>query len=91
VSGFKTEHKRIITSQHNPDDTALLIEADKCRALMNELGKYAPVYGVAYAVSRWAGLRPAIRMGTRSRRKVGGTPYSNYQNGMWVPVEAVIG
>ena len=22
---------------------------------------------------------------------VGGTPYSNYRNGMWVPVEAVIG
>jgi hypothetical protein len=24
-------------------------------------------------------------------REVGGTGYSNYRNGMWVPVEAVIG
>jgi integrase len=58
VAGYKTEHKRVITSDHDPDDTPFLIEAAKCQALKDEMGKRAPVYGVVYAISRYAGLRP---------------------------------
>jgi integrase len=58
VSGYKTEHKRVITSQHDPDDTPFLIDPAKSKALRDELSKQAPVFGIAYAVSRWAGLRP---------------------------------
>lgn len=58
VSGYKVEHKRVVTSQHDPDDTAFLAEGAKSRALFDELTKHHPSFGIAYAVSRWAGLRP---------------------------------
>jgi integrase len=58
VSGYKVEHKRVITSQHDPDDTAFLADAAKSRAVFDELTKHDPTFGIAYAVSRWAGLRP---------------------------------
>jgi integrase len=58
VSGYKIEHKRVITSRHDPDDTPFLIDPAKSKALRDELAKQAPVFGIAYAVSRWAGLRP---------------------------------
>jgi integrase len=58
VSGYKTEHRRVITSLHDPDDTPFLVDPAKSKALRDELSKKAPVFGIAYAVSRWAGLRP---------------------------------
>jgi integrase len=58
VSGYKTDHKRVITSQHDPKDTPFLADHAKSRDVERELGAIAPVYGIAYALSRWAGLRP---------------------------------
>jgi integrase len=58
VAGYKVEHKRVITSEHDPDDTAFLADRAKSNALQAELAKVHPAFGVAYAVSRWAGLRP---------------------------------
>src|SRR5579862_5887373 len=58
VSGYKVEHKRLVTSQHDPDDTKFLADGPKSRALFDELAKHRPAFGIAYALSRWAGLRP---------------------------------
>jgi integrase len=58
VSGYKTEHKRVVTSKHNPEDTPFLADDAKSKEVQAALAEVAPVYGIAYAVSRWAGLRP---------------------------------
>jgi integrase len=58
VRDYKVDHKRVLTSKHDPDDTAYLADPGKSKALYDELTKLHPAFGIAYAVSRWAGLRP---------------------------------
>jgi integrase len=58
VRGYKIDHRKVIKSKHDPKDTPFLADHAKSKALRDELATHAPVYGIAYALSRWAGLRP---------------------------------
>jgi hypothetical protein len=44
VSGYNTEHKRVVTSDYDPDDTAFLADGARSRALFDELTKAHPSF-----------------------------------------------
>lgn len=55
VSGFKQDFGKVLKSDHDPEDTPFVKTEEEAKAIFDALP--AP-YSIAYAISRWAGLRP---------------------------------